>query len=74
MSRINTGTDYLCYECGLFRHPEVMQKYSCKICEGRKCLLHHTIDKNLKCEICGIDNLCNDCLAFRECCTNYLGG
>lgn len=45
-----------------------MQKYPCKVCGSRKCLLKHTIDENLTCNICCLDNLCNDCLFKARCC------
>ena len=65
---------YLCYECGVYRPVDVMQKYECSVCGGRKCLLHHTVDKNITCGRCGLDKLCNDCCAFGECCEFYQGG
>ncbi len=61
---------YNCYECGYVpaKHIDIMQKYDCVVCEGRKCSLHSVINENIRCNICLKDKLCNDCRAFGRCC------
>lgn len=61
----------LCYECAAFKHVDRMQKYTCQLCGGRKCIDLHTVDKNINCEFCGMDKLCNDCCNFGKCCQIY---
>lgn len=61
---------FLCYECAVYRKPEEMQKYPCRVCGGRKCIPLHTTDENFTCNICGLDNLCNECQSQVKCC-NY---
>ncbi len=63
---------FSCYECGSApQQPEsLMQKYDCVMCGGRKCYRHSVIDENLTCPNCDKDKLCNNCLAFGECCRN----
>ena len=33
----------------------------------KKCKIYHTLE-NIKCDKCGMDELCNDCYSFGKCC------
>ena len=67
---------YHCYECGdsELQPIEDMQKYDCSLCGGRKCKIHSNIDKNMTCDHCGHDKLCNECLSQSKCCKDYVDG
>lgn len=59
---------YFCYECQCDQKEEVMQKYDCTICDGRKCETHSIIDKDIECKKCDTKDSCVDCLSFEKCC------
>lgn len=66
--KVNHEEFHLCYECARFKHVDLMQKYDCSCCGGRKCLDLHTVATIEQCGFCGANNLCNYCLGFARCC------
>lgn len=56
-----------CYECQRNHINAKMQKYSCVICGGTKCIRHG--GQFLECcKRCKTNYICIDCLSFGKCC------
>lgn len=66
----DNSSEHLCYECATNRPINIMQKYDCFLCGGRKCY-NHGGEFEYTCEKCNQSELCSDCYAFGKCGHDY---